>query len=868
MFEIVTFLTMDAKDSMTPSGHPFFNESSKEIAILLIDASGSTRSEFKDKQPVFMKMYEIISQLKHPGYRVLFWNSPNSSEKFASGTLSFPFVVKNENLRTAFDIVFRDIKDTCFTFTNLAFANIPKEWLVNNPVIYLVTDGEITQDQNNLIRKLLGDEINKLEARLCIITVEIKKIDYSKTETMDNAAGGDVFKVIQDRKLTNKVTQFISYTLPADINKDSHDSFIHINRNNPPPGFIPYQQKYFSELRTGEFIQFIANELKEAKDDSKQLQIAQDLSTTLHRLTTDKPLNIKNEIIKMFASLFTIDANMIKFILSEAIEREKQGTAGVFAAYRKQLKNLYEESDRMLKENVKDAIGLGDLFYSFPINNRILVGPSRMINKPIQVGDNKFPQGSYESIPVFGFEKLTESQEQCLRQWTRAVYSKLYQTTVMGDEIIYLVLGTALIVRNSMVPEEIKMAYLYLCSVMLKKKRNNSMKTEWERLEDGNLPIPNTGKVEDFYIIMSNVARKLNIETKPMRLWHEICDMLGGKVKEKQQPHCKLVPGEWSNDFKTPTYAYDFIPPEFIYNYTCLVTLEDISEIGGYRINPHKSMANRNCAPVYLLSEVGKKQLTENKNCLCPICYIPLRVDQFSQINKKVEFQLRPEYQEKNPFLLPEITIVNKAINRIVTDMKDLKINENNGGTLVALKGVVGCGKSTLALKIKKIVEDRGGICFIEGVDKYCKTGTSIPDAVEKVKLALIQAAANEAKDKVIIIDTCGEQNLDGKSKSYFNIDFSNWKIVPIWPNLDKKNVSGYLAWSLYNVLCRKRPTIADNYWLNPEGAGVHTCKQVHKKKAQALRMGKQWKFDYVTRADDIKDEAERYVIPETPFNI
>ncbi len=895
------------------SSSSLFQSYNKQTAILLVDASGSTKSTFKGTQSIFEVMATVCSELDHPAFRVLFWNSPGSDdEKFPNGVRIIPFVVKPETLQTTFKMVAGTLRDGC-THTNIAFKYIPAEWMKEDthgsgsgsPMVYLVTDGEITSGRfaGVDVKTDLRDEIGKFKGRLAIITVEKKQIDHSQQETVGNMAGGDVFGVIQEAKLTNKITQFVSYTLPQTARAKKLSRFVHINRNDPPKGFIPYEQQYFSELKMPEFFQFIRAELREVKDDeSRQLQIAQNLANTLNYATKDKPARLVNDIVANFAQLFTIDKNVIQYMLTEAIERERQGTAGVYANYRKNLKDFFKEASRLLEVDVRRAIGLNfdGHFVTFPVNGRVLTGSGQLINQPIQIAKTKYPNASYNTIPIFTEGARRDSadakmsstdepsiQEQCLRQWTRSIYARLYLTNAVNDEIIYLVLGDMYIVNQSPnAPDRVKRAYVNLGRAMLRKKRLNSMQTELDRLESGELPVPNSGKINDFFILMEVVAKKLKITTKPMRLWFEICGVLGGKIKEMQQPHCVRQTEQWGDIAFTP-YQFDTIPDECNLDYTCLVTLEDISTVGGYRMNIHRRVTGTDCHPVYLFSEAGKTQLVRSSNCACPICYTPIAPDQFTKVGPRAEFKLHESYAA-NPFLRgSSFEDEKEAAKDALTDVKtqngtnghtrrqkgrkgaktsattghvqDVKDVRGTPGKLVVMKGVVGCGKSTLAEQIKQQVEARGGTCFIEGVDKYCNTGLAINAAIPKIEQALRAALTSNAADKVVVIDTCGEHNNGQNQTKYFGVNFQGWQKIDLMPNFDPNNVPGYLAWSLWNVLLRSRPTMNSTFHLNPETATVLTCVNVHQKKARLLGWEKHWKFTNVTDAKDVEPLARQF---------
>ena len=117
------------------------------------------------------------------------------------------------------------------------------------------------------------------------------------------------------------------------------------------------------------------------------------------------------------------------------------------------------------------------------------------------------------------------------------------------------------------------------------------------------------------------------------------------------------------------------------------------------------------------------------------------------------------------------------------------------------MKGVVGSGKSTISEKMRQLIEEKGNLCIVEGTDKYCKDGYQMQDAAQKVRTAILAVVNSDAKNPVIIIDTCGEKT----SKTVFDVDLSSWRFVNAWVNLDKSNMDGYLSWSLRKHFCKER---------------------------------------------------------------
>ncbi len=863
-----------------------FEESKKGEAILLIDSSGSTSTQFdgsysRNGITIFDKIAQIAGTLDHPSYRVIFWNSPNFHEgRFSEGTVVLPFVVKPQTLHTAFAAV--------APYTNggtcppLGFQRIPPDWLRGDPIVYLFTDGQIgcseLNDAEN--KKQLVEEIKKLNTRLCIIAVENIKRDFNRIDEVNNAAGGDIYKLIQENGLTGKVMQFISYN---PVQGGDTARFVQINKCKPPAGYVPYGDKYFSELRVNEFSMFVADELKRDNHETKQLEIAQKLSASLEYLTRDKPKRQADDIIRYFSSLFTVDSNLIRWILTEAIDKERGGQAAVFATYRAQLKNLFQQADELIKRDVCESIGVNNNFVSYVIENRVLTGSYRLIDKTLIIHGSRYPRSAYECVPVFPMldneTKMSELQEQCLRQWTRCVYSAFYRVHPTSDEIIYLVLGDMLKVCNSNVDNNIKNAYRRLAKIILNKKRLNSMQTEYERIASGEVPLPNSGKIEDFEAYMRNTASKLNISSTPYKLWYDVCTALDPIVGSRQERHCLT---ELGNECKYEDVKEDNIPSGFSYDYTCIITTDDISTVGGHKILPHTSAVGSTCAPVYLLSEEGKQGLLRSNACVCPICYTPLNINSFEAVGPKINFDLPISYRAyESRFAESAVTgylpsdrknnVNNLRENgNIVSSNEAIRNANGNVGKLVILKGVVGAGKSTYAQKIKEGVLARGGACYVEGTDKYCNNGHHPRTTAAMVTNALLKIKEEKNDDIVVVIDTCGEQT-GAKNYKVFGINFSGWTKVEIWPNLNRNNMRGYFAWSLRNVLLRKRPTANSTYYLNAESAGNQACIDVHRKKTNALfpRNKNDWQFSGAT-VYNLEKLAEDYakLLPDFQLSV
>lgn len=826
----------------------FKTQEVKHNTILLIDASGSVISDVYENDIIFNKIKKIIDELTEEEYRVIFWNSDkHKNDHFKNGIYRLPFIVKKSTLSQAFYYVKNIITNHCLTFPHLAFENISTEWINNkDPTkIYFITDGKmgyynINIYEMNTLKSKLSEAIKNIfekynNIQLNIITVEPIERDFNKIETLTYAAGCDVYNVIMENKLTKYITKFISYT------PNNRDGFIHINKNIPPPGYCPFGDKYFSQLRVKDFINYLIKLVEETQNEDELLKIVQQLSSTLAVLTRDKPNHMVKDIIKTFCEIFErsqLDIMFVKFILEDAIKKENEGMANIFALYRAQLKDLYKRANELLGKNVKEAIGIGSNFMTFPLNNKIIIGNYRLIDKNIAL-DKIYPSSGIKVnnilLPIIPLElKISQMSEQCLRQWVRQIIGRIYKIGVMDDMIIYIVLGIVLQVIMSEVEERIKDAYRKLGHIMLKKKRFNTDMTELERLENGEAPIPNSGKIEDFIKYMKGVNTIFEYGLEPFELWYAICIALNNeKMIVKQLIHCDIKdPKNVMKKIQKQDIKSYKLPIDIILDYKCLITLEDTSENGGFRFLPHRNNMGNTCSPICVLSEDGYKQLLSDPTIsVCPICYTQLDETNFEKVSGKkvIETKIFTKDDISNIFYEKKSEIKPTIQNKIEIDKIDKK------GTLIILKGTVGCGKTTAGEKIKKYIEDKGGYCIVEGTDKYCKDGIPIQVAISKVKYELLKIQSVNNDNLVVVIDTCGEKTNKSTYNNIFGVDFTKWKIINFWPNLIKNNTKEYLAWSLRNVLNRDNSTTNRNYYLNPDDAGFNTCITVHKNKARAL---------------------------------
>jgi hypothetical protein len=686
-------------------------------------------------------------------------------------------------------------------------------------------------------------------------------------------AGGDVFKVIQDNNLTKRITEFVSYTPTTD------DGYRHIHRVIPPSGFIPYMDKCFSELTVDGFVDYIRKLVDETKTEDELLKIIQDLSHTLKALTKDKPDHVADSIVRLFCSMFqrtVIDPAIVKFILDDTVKLEREGKAIIFSAYRSKLKDLYTQANKLLLQNTKNSVNMTSRIISVPINDNILVGDAHMITNNILLKKNNYPSSSVEIngtiIPMLPIRsQLSDLNKQCIRQYIRSILSEQYGAEQFGDIIIYIMLGMMLKVVCSNVDEAYKNDYRIFGTIMLEKKKPNTEITELSRFENGDLPIPNTGKINDFYTFMNTVKNIMGIKSNisPMTLWYAMCLALNNpKLIVKQEIHCtydikkdfSIAPNELLatiTGLLTPVNIVT-LPKNLCFDFTCVITLEDCSSVGGYKINEHVTSSRSTCSPNFIISDAGYNTMFGQARCMCPVCYTLLGRNVFTKVGPKEVIDENIFSQNfKNPFHVTQHKSYQPAVQSAhysvkdnsdnkISDFKNVSISSSRKGILILMRGTVGSGKTTYAARIEQAVKDLGGVCINEGCDKYCRTGETGKNASNMVASELKKIDSIDNPLLVVIIDTCGERPVFNTGNPVgpnidvvFDYNFAGWTKTVLTPNYDKDKTKQYLAWSLRNVLRRPLHTPTTPYWLNPVSATAATCVTVHHKKAMSLFGGK-----------------------------
>lgn len=205
-------------------------------------------------------------------------------------------------------------------------------------------------------------------------------------------------------------------------------------------------------------------------------------------------------------------------------------------------------------------------------------------------------------------------------------------------------------------------------------------------------------------------------------------------------------------------------------------------------------------------------------------------------------------------------------IDSVVTNQSiiDTFSKGNIKKVIINMIGITGAGKSTCSAKIKNIITDNGGSCLIVNSDNWSKKGITGKQQKSGINKELRDFDRAPSNYKVIVVDICNE---NGPSSNCFGFDTSSYTTFNFYPNLDKTKFDDYQCWCLNNVLMRTACTEEDNYWLNPESAGIATCIRVHNIKMSGIEklLGVVRKLTFfesgskITIMDQLRIGAEMY---------
>lgn len=155
------------------------------------------------------------------------------------------------------------------------------------------------------------------------------------------------------------------------------------------------------------------------------------------------------------------------------------------------------------------------------------------------------------------------------------------------------------------------------------------------------------------------------------------------------------------------------------------------------------------------------------------------------------------------------------------------------GPHLVQMSGTVGAGKTTCVAQLVSIASKAGYKVHVANFDKAFAEAKGNSVMARETMTELVQKVVDTADEQTILImDTCGEAfNKD----DIFGVALpENWTVHVFRPYYTPERVTGYMAWSLHNVLSRP----ATHQGLHPKQGpdAVMTCIKVHALKAKTLK--------------------------------
>lgn len=815
----------------------FVDTVAQSTAIALIDTSGSVFGRFAGAT-IYEKFRAVLEGLPHEQFRLCFWSS---KDYLNDGTFKFPFAVKRGALSQPFQVVAG--KQHGGTEASLGFKVID-EWMAEGTqTVYLLTDGTIWDKQEfpGVMRAFVA---KWPDVQLHLVTVEAKDVDFEGREDIDGLVGADIYAALVGARLTGMLSSFTSYT------RNHTDGYKHIDRTRAPPGYLSFRSQLFRDAQMPQFFQHVRGLVAgmDATDEAAMLRLLQDLVTPVARACRDKAPNMARATVTNFASLFRgscIDNNMAVFLLSDGCDADNSGRVQLLSNLRAQLKEAFKQANLMLRDDVRNACAMAE-WVSLPMaaaDGRVIVFRGTALNKAVDAGQ-QYRNGAVEvggalvgGLPLkLTLQDRTDDAvqggmaEQCTRQWVRAVVAKTYGLNATEDAVIYYVMAIAAWVDAAAEDAQVRAGWATLARIMLRKKRLHAAAEEWDLLERGETPTPNSGTVDDFLAILGRVRAALcpTSDATPWQLWWALCRPLG---LTNQLRHCEGV--DAGHRVQWPPLVTVALTDCAEADYRCIITMEDTTASGGMRLSPHTSLTGMACRPAMVFSMDGVAGLLASDCSVCPYCYKPVG---------QADFEAVPPYTPPAPDVRFETDALGAAWVKPRQAAKAAKARgagptagkAKSGCVVVHLKGAVGCGKSVFTKELRAKLEGAGKTVTVLSVDVHAvATGGNFGAAIAATK----RDAAGAGGSDVIIVDTCGDVDA---SQSLFGLDVSACTHVTVPVNfIDKQSVRGLVAFSLHNVLARDQPGTKDGVTVSLTAqAGVNKCVEVWRRKATAAYSG------------------------------
>lgn len=871
--------------------------------IVLVDSSASTLNSFiKDNDlsdNIFQTMCLILKkQYPNRNIRFIFWSSHDCNEYFKQGIWIFDHITPFNIINKVFITVLSQSQHFNSTMPDLAFSVLIEKrldhWFNSSGITEIVylTDGKYDSGRDRVLSKTITNLFShRNNIRLCIHSVENISRNFNSSEEMNKSAGSDIAKLIFQNKLNNLISSFRTHN-PACI-----EGFEHMSNAIVRKGYLPFGSYDYPITHSHIFMDLLITYVKDNNNIDSHMKVVQKLTQTIKKLSDDLTQTAAIELIDKFSSIFwfddcKIDPTIANILLKQSVN----GTSDVtYTDFRTKLDRLYKEVDTLLKSpDTKRILNIRKYGITYLIDDIIIKVDSALIDTSITINNNNYTSiavkiyssqsNQYYSFPVFTTEtssSLETISAQAIRQFTRIVICQIIKINGLNidpkdDSIMYLVMAMTMRVVISKVPLDIKTSFCYLSKIMLGKKRLNRDITELERLLQGEFPLPNNGKIDDFYKNMKICLKYLNLsdDIDPLILWFAMCQSIDDKLAIAQKSHCSSkiinsyneIPNNLAEKLLINQKIIKFHTLERPIEKICPVTMENISQVGGMMINSH-NYGNSICDPKLVVkSTVFQSFMSNNPSCF--YCY--QRNITFTEIDHTSFIEndsIKIESTHPNPFDIYFNQTVSSQL--IQVSQYETVITSNTRKLLLFGQGTVGCGKTTFWNEFSKSITLISGECYIEGTDKYFVRGISIENSVKFVKEALFNIVRSKSQSKliVVVIDTCGERI--GRGLEAFGVKFNGWERYEVMINLpdtSPQKIKQYLAFSLYNVLNRTAPDSLSTYNLNPETVDIKMCIDIHTKKAKSLLGNKfinvlsnTFNYDLNLLIKELKPLAEQY---------
>lgn len=608
-----------------------------DIPIVLIDNSGSTSDKFKKNSDILKKEVSVAKNyLTARGYKtcyVMYWST---SANFESKELN---VVDIEtNFKT------RRISSSGGTDISVAMHAIPDTWYQEYTNIIIVTDGEINADKYKFNSQIFN--LTKRKVDIKIMTVESNNYNYLNSNVN---AGSKIYSTIQTNKLAKYIRSFECYN-------EYHEFEPFVNFYNPIvlKGEFSFKQWVFPEDKFDDFTKVIIKIINANINDKKYLEkVMYHLSFTIYQYTKYRTQKVKNEVVRLFTSLFEEafeDSDYIKGVFEAEMVSHEEGTSKTFQQYKENRQKLFERTQEELYSNVKECFSKGKEFVSFVIKtkeeNLARIITSNDMNAPIRLSDLYFMSGGIKygdyNIPMFSVKTIdTDSSEQAVRQWVRAIYSRVHNMQANDERILYLFLTDMMSVVLSDLPVNIKFAYKNCARILLNALRFNSggiSQLTW--LTMGNKPkpmIPGYFTMDEILTYCKNYYNP-KLEVSLDEFWYGICWAYGyDKVISKQ------LPKEEDYDIKSlvekitqanKKYKCENVVVTDESDYYDYITMEDTSAKGGYKL-PEYKLGTKTFNVKFVISNetyAFLKTNSVNNKTTCPVTGRLLDLDSFVKV--------------------------------------------------------------------------------------------------------------------------------------------------------------------------------------------------------------------------------------------